>query len=187
MTEQLRTVGEETQDSLKPQLLLLSGPAGTGKSTIGKLLSSLMGWKWVDADDWHSPESRAKMAAGQPLDDSDRFPWLDRLNALGQTYQNQGLGWILSCSALKQTYRQRLCLGLKPSPMVFWLQVSRPELQRRLELRNHPFFPPSLLDSQLAISEMTDELIFINAEKAPEQVAREIWDRVGRRFPSANT
>jgi gluconokinase len=187
MGEQSSTWVEETQNPPIPLLVVLCGPSGSGKTTIGKALSTLLNWPWVDADDWHTPEARAKMQAGQALSDADRLPWLDRLNALGKQFQDQKTGWVLSCSALKQTYRQRLCHGLNPPPMLFWLKVSRTELARRLQQRSHAFFPAALLDSQLEISEVQSDVIVISGEQPIHAVAREIWAQIAFRFPSANT
>lgn len=173
----------ETQLPLKPLLILLSGPAGSGKTTLGKQLSTRLGWTFVDADDWHTLGAMAKMKAGEALTDEDRIPWLNQLNALGLHFQNRKAGWVLACSALNHSYRQRLFHQLSPPPKGLWLKVSQTELARRLHDRSEHFFSPSLLESQLNAIEITSDLDVIDAEKTPEKVLRDIWDRLGLCFP----
>ena len=96
-------------------IVLVMGVAGVGKTTIGEALARALGWRFIDADDYHPPENVAKMKAGIPLDDEDRWPWLQRLNGILKDEQNA----VLACSALKESYRRRLAAGLEDFKMVY--------------------------------------------------------------------
>ena len=89
-------------------IVLVMGVSGSGKNTIGEPLAERLGWKFIDGDDYHPPENVKKMAAGIPLQDEDRWPWLDRLNQLLRHEKYA----VLACSALKETYRRRLLAGV---------------------------------------------------------------------------
>ena len=103
-------------------ILILMGPMGCGKTTIGKLLSEELGWEFFDGDDYHPSENKKKMAEGIPLDDNDREPWLRILNELIRNHMKEGLSMILACSALKETYRQLLGIDQKMVVSVFLSQ-----------------------------------------------------------------
>src|SRR5262245_19125933 len=95
------------------RVIVVMGVAGSGKTTVGVALAGAIGWRSVDADQHHSPASVAKMARGEPLNDADRWPWLDRLRAIvdGALADAEGSGLVLACSALKASYRARLAGG----------------------------------------------------------------------------
>jgi len=125
------------------------GPSGCGKSTLGRALADALGRQFIEGDDFHSPENKAKMAGGQPLTDADREPWLD---GVGKALANAPDGAVASCSALRRSYRDRL--RRLAGDLFFVLpEVPRAELARRLEERRNSFMPASLLDSQLATLE----------------------------------
>jgi len=113
--------------------VLVMGVSGCGKSTIGKLLAARLGLSFYDADDYHSPENRAKMAADLALDDADRWPWLAHLAELAASWEAQG-GAVLACSALKQAYRDVL-LKRVFAPQVVYLELARADAEQRLEER----------------------------------------------------
>lgn len=119
------------------------GVSGSGKTTIGQALAAQLGWRYLDADDYHPAANVAKMATGTPLDDADRRPWLDKLNSVLQKKKDA----ILGCSALKEAYRQRLTAGLKEFRIVY-LHGSFELLSTRAAERKHRFMPASLLKSQ---------------------------------------
>ena len=89
-------------------IVILMGVCGVGKTTIGRLLAARTGWKFEDADDYHSEENRRKMAAGVPLTDADRRPWLKALHERMLQYKQKGENAVFACSALKQQYRSLL-------------------------------------------------------------------------------
>jgi gluconokinase len=127
------------------------GVAGSGKTTIGTSLAARLGLPFRDADEFHPPSNVAKMAAGTPLTDEDRWPWLD---AIGAAIRNAGKGGIVvTCSALKRVYRDRIRAAAGAPVQFVYLDVSRAELDARLAARKGHFFPASLLDSQLATLE----------------------------------
>ena len=131
------------------------GVAGSGKSTVGEALAAAVGWRFVDADDHHAAASIAKMARGEPLDDGDRWPWLDRLRAIIDGALAGGGALVLACSALKASYRARLAGGDAGGRVRFVYLAGTPELLRaRLAQRPGHFMKPGMLDSQLATLEV---------------------------------
>src|SRR5277367_2053711 len=98
-------------------IVVLMGVSGVGKTTIGKLLAARTGWKFEDADDYHPEENRRKMAAGIPLTDADREPWLKAMHERMLRYRQKGENVILACSALKQRYRDLLANGFSRTEM----------------------------------------------------------------------
>ncbi|MBK1632936.1 hypothetical protein CKO31_19715 [Thiohalocapsa halophila] len=139
-------------------IVIVMGVSGAGKSTLGEALAAALGCGFVDADDHHPPENIAKMRRGEPLDDADRGPWLDRLHALLREQDAAGKDAVLACSALKDSYRTRLTAGLRDIRYV--LLVGAPaELRERLAARRDHFMPPVLLDSQIATLSVPDDAI----------------------------
>ena len=138
-------------------IVLVMGVAGAGKSAIGEPLARALGWRFLDADDYHPPENVAKMKAGVPLQDADRWPWLARLNKVLREEKNA----VLACSALKESYRERLAQGI-PDFKVVYLHGSPALIRARLESRQHRYMPATLLDSQLAALEPPARAIAID-------------------------
>jgi gluconokinase len=137
--------------------VVVMGVTGSGKSTLAEALAQTLGWPFVEGDSLHPAANIAKMAAGHPLNDEDRWPFLD--NVARAIADSQPPGVVLSCSALKRSYRDRIRTG--DSRVLFVLPVlSRASLQARLSARAGHFMPAALLDSQLAILEapQPDEL-----------------------------
>lgn len=142
------------------------GVSGSGKSTIGAALARRLGWEFLDADEYHPPGNVAKMSAGTPLEDADRWPWLERLN---QELRRRA-DVVLACSALKESYRQALCgdLGCR----IVHLRGSFQLLSARMRERKHRYMPASLLESQFAALEPPAGAIDIDvARPAHECVA----------------
>lgn len=133
--------------------IVVMGVSGCGKSTLGRALAAQLDWRFVEGDDLHPPANIAKMAAGQPLDDADRRPFLEAVARALAAGADQGI--VVSCSALKRRYRDLLCArGGNP---VFVLPVlDRTALALRLAARHDHFMPAGLLDSQLASFEPPD-------------------------------
>lgn len=160
-------------------ILVLMGVSGVGKTTIGKLLAERTGLVFADADDYHSAVSKAKMAAGHPLTDEDRAPWLITLNKLLRRWDQEARGGILACSALEEKYRQVLEQGIPMSRIHFiLLEGPRELIAKRLAARHHEFMNASLLGSQLATLEPPVNGIRVVNDRPPDQVVEEILSRI---------
>ena len=142
--------------------IIVMGVTGSGKSTLAEALAQALGWQFVEGDSLHPAANIAKMAAGQPLDDEDRWPFLD--NVARALADARAPGVVVSCSALKRSYRDWIRQG-NPGVLFVLPVLSKASLQARLSGRSGHFMPSSLLDSQLAIFEgpRADEL-FIEVE-----------------------
>ena len=129
-------------------IAVVMGVSGAGKTAIGEALATELGWRFIDADDYHPEANVAKMAAGEPLDDQDRWPWLVRLNLILRGEENA----VLACSALKERYRARLAEGVG---QVEWIHLKGDFdlIRSRLLQRQHRYMPASLLESQFAALE----------------------------------
>jgi gluconokinase len=125
------------------------GVSGSGKSTIGEALARRAGWPFLDADRVHSPANVAKMAAGVPLDDADRGPWLAEIAEWIGKRHAAGEPGVVACSALKRAHRD-LLRAADPGLRVVYLKGARELLETRLAQRRDHFFPAALLDAQLA-------------------------------------
>jgi len=147
------------------------GVSGCGKSTIGKLLAERLSCPFLDADEFHPPANVAKMAAGTPLDDADRKPWLELLNGKLRAHETA----VLACSALKDSYRQTLSKGLDDCRFVH-LRGSVELIRSRLAERKHRYMPASLLDSQFAALEAPADAINVDITRPPERCAAAIAD-----------
>ena len=129
-------------------IAVVMGVSGAGKTAVGEALARELGWRFIDADDYHPEANIAKMAAGEPLEDDDRWPWLDRLNAVMKEEKRA----VVACSALKERYRQRLARGIEQIEWV-WLKGDFELIHSRLLKRRHRYMPASLLESQFAALE----------------------------------
>ena len=150
-------------------IVIVMGVSGSGKTTIGRALALEMGWPYRDADDYHPSANVEKMAAGTPLDDSDRWPWLDKLNSV----LREESAAVLGCSALKQAYRQRLTAGLKTFRIVY-LRGSFELLSKRAAERQHRFMPASLLKSQFETLEPPRDAIVVDVARPVEACVQQI-------------
>ena len=143
-------------------IVVLMGVSGVGKTTIGEALAARLGWRFIDADDFHPRENVAKMAAGTPLSDEDRWPWLAKVNSVLRAEKNA----VLACSALKEAYRRRLTQGVADLRLVY-LHGSFELIHARLAERRHRYMPASLLESQFAALEPPLEAIAIDVAAPP--------------------
>ena len=147
------------------------GVSGCGKTAVGRVLAADLGWPFLDADDYHPEANVAKMAAGTPLTDADRWPWLDRLASEMAAVNERGANAVFACSALKQAYRDRF--GRAGEVRFVHLQGDRDTIAARLTARSHRYMPPSLLASQFATLEEPEEAIVVDVRDAiPAQTAR---------------
>ncbi|MEU4656640.1 gluconokinase [Streptomyces sp. NPDC023723] len=159
------------QQPQTPHVVVVMGVAGTGKTTIGPLLAARLGVPYAEGDDFHPPANIAKMTAGTPLDDGDRWPWLDAIG--GWAHQRAGLGGVVSCSALKRSYRDRL-RGEAPGLVFVHLTGSRELIEDRMSHREGHFMPTALLDSQFGTLQplQPDEAgVAVDVSGGPEEIA----------------
>jgi len=153
-------------------VVVVMGVSGSGKSTVASVLAGRLGGELADADDFHPPSNVAKMAAGLPLDDQDREPWLRDIAAWLAVRTRSGRSAVVSCSALKRAYRDVLRAA---APGLVFLHLTGPRelLERRMQDRTGHFMPASLLDSQLAALEplQDDERgLTLDVTAAPEAI-----------------
>ena len=158
-------------------IVLVMGVSGSGKTTIGEALARELGWKYLDADDYHSPENVAKMAAGVPLEDSDRWPWLEKINEELLKIQKQGKSAVIGCSALKHAYRERLARGLRDFEIVY-LRGDFALIQSRIAARKHRFMPAALLQSQFDALEPPAHAIEVDVSAPVESSLSEIKNQL---------
>ncbi|WP_245463607.1 MULTISPECIES: gluconokinase [unclassified Mesorhizobium] len=140
----------------EPALIVVMGVSGCGKTRIGVEIAERLGLAFIEGDTLHPPGNVDKMSAGIPLADDDRWPWLDLVGATLRQANEEGRGLVVSCSALKESYRDRLRHAVGGSAVFIFLEGSRALLQARLAERSGHFFPPALLDSQFAALENPD-------------------------------
>ncbi len=160
-------------------IVVLMGVSGSGKTTIGTLLAERMGTVFADADDYHPAANKAKMAAGHPLNDEDRQPWLETLNGVLRGWHQSGKGGVLACSALKAKYRETLESGMPEGSVQFVLLDGSKELiAERLAQRSHEFMNPKLLETQFATLERPKDALRVVNDKAPGEIVSEILEQV---------
>lgn len=158
-------------------ILVLIGPMGCGKTTIGKTLSRQCGYRFEDGDDYHPRANKEKMQAGIPLDDADREPWLTLLHELLITAYESGENVVLACSALKEKYRRLLGIDQKKIISVY-LKGSRELLVQRIEGRQHEYMNKSLIDSQLNTLEEPETGIIVSIEGTPQEIVARILEQL---------
>lgn len=150
-------------------IVVLVGPAGSGKTTVGRALAAALRSPFLDADDLHAAAARAKMASGTPLDDADRAPWLARVRA----HLVDAGALVVACSALRRAYRDALRAGLANLHFIL-LDADAATLARRVAARRGHFMPASLVASQLATLERGDDLVTVDATRPLDDVVATI-------------
>ena len=153
-------------------ILLLMGVAGAGKTTVGGALQKTLGWPYLDADDFHSAANRAKMANGIPLQDEDRWPWLDRIAQDIRARIRRGESAIVGCSALKESYRKRLLID--PQVKLVYLKGGKALMRKRLANRRGHYMKAGMVDSQFEALEEPKNAVVIDAAHPAAKVVRDI-------------
>ncbi len=161
--------------------LVIMGVSGSGKSTVGELLTQRLGWEMIEGDRLHPPANVEKMRRGIPLDDADREPWLDTIGEQLRAWGAAGRSGVLTCSALKRAYRARI-LAARPDVRFVYLKGSRELIGQRVSVRHHEYMPASLLESQFeTLEEPTPDepVIVVEAGQPPDIEVQTIIDALG--------
>ncbi len=153
------------------KLIVVMGVSGSGKTTIGRLLSEALGRPFFDADDYHPTENIEKMNSGTPLTDEDRKPWLDRLNQLCLQHETEGM--VLACSALKETYRKHI-EGVSTDISWIYLKGSFDLIMKRIKQREYHYMPHTLLQSQFDILEEPTKAFILEIDQEPQLLVDKI-------------
>ncbi len=163
-------------------IVIVAGVSGSGKTTVGALLAGRLGWPFADGDQLHPAANIAKMAAGVPLTDRDRMPWLRAIAGLMDERIEAGAGAVITCSGLKRAYRDLLLDG-RPAARIAFLDVGRDVAARRLAARHGHFFNPALLDSQFADLEKPGPgeraVVTVEVRGRPEDTAGDVIRLLG--------
>jgi gluconokinase len=164
-----------------PCALVVMGVSGSGKSTIGERLAQRLGWSYEDGDKFHPLSNVAKMSAGQPLTDEDRWPWLQAIaNEIDRVCEARGHA-VIACSALKRAYRDILVHG-RPDVRIIYLQGTQDLIADRLALRKGHFMPPGLLASQfktLEPPEASENPVTVSIDAPVETIVDDIVRQSG--------
>jgi gluconokinase len=158
-------------------VILLMGVSGSGKTTVGQMLASELGWEFADGDDYHPAANVEKMRNGIPLTDADRAPWLETLRALIAGWIAAKRNAALACSALKRAYRESLRIG--PEVRVVYLRGTPELLRERLRARVGHFMTERMLESQLAALEEPEDAVVVDVDRSPAEIVAEILARLG--------
>jgi len=166
----------------RPTILILMGVTGSGKTTIGKLLSDNLGWAYFDADDFHPAANVEKMTQGIPLDDQDREPWLLALRGVINNCLEADEPAVLACSALKEDYRDQLLVDSRVQ--LVYLKGDSQLIGRRLNQRQGHYMNPALLASQFATLEEPAGGLTIDVSQSPEDIVTAIEQHFQLERPS---
>ena len=168
---------------MRPAAIIVMGVSGSGKSTIGALLAEALGWPFADADGFHPAENVAKMAAGTPLTDADRWPWLDAIAAHIGVARGTGQPVVVACSALRRAYRERLRAG--HGDLIFLHLAGAPAvIAERQAARQGHFMPPSLMASQFATLEdpaAEADAVIVSVSASPHEVVATALEQLAAR------
>jgi gluconokinase len=158
-------------------IVIVMGVVGAGKTTVGTLLAEQLGWKFADADDFHPKSNIEKIRLGIPLSDADREPWLEALRKQIEHWIANNQNAVLACSALKQSYREKLA----PGPEVRFVHLKGPAalIAERLRLRLGHFAGESILTSQIRDLEEPHDAATIEVDRTPAEIVGEIRKDLG--------
>ncbi|MBD2566402.1 gluconokinase [Anabaena lutea] len=158
-------------------IILLMGVSGSGKTSIGKLLAESLNWEFSDADTFHPPANIEKMQGGIPLNDADRMPWLEDLQAAIKNWQQENKNVVLACSALKASYRQMLIIDNRVQ--LVYLKGAFDVIEKRLKTRQNHFMTEKLLKSQFYDLEEPNNCICVDVSESPEVIVEKIRKALG--------
>jgi gluconokinase len=158
-------------------VIVLMGVAGVGKTTIGRRLSTRLGWSFYEGDDFHPSENVEKMQQGIPLTDEDREPWLRALRHLIRRLLSDDENAVLACSALKEEYRARLMRGREEVRFIY-LTGAYDLIRERLRAREGHYAGAELLNSQFSALEEPAGVVTVEVSRSPDEVVEEIIARL---------
>ncbi len=164
---------KKNQNNTTPQAVILMGVSGCGKTSVGRQLSQILNWPFFDGDDFHPPENVAKMAAGTPLTDADRTPWLANLHDLIAKHLRSQKSLLLACSALKQKYRDQLAQG-NPGTIFVHLHGNFETIYQRMQARSGHYMKAEMLQSQFETLEPPANAIIIDIRQNLDTIVTEI-------------
>lgn len=159
-------------------IVVVMGVSGSGKSTVGKILASELGYTFIEGDDFHPRANVEKMHRGVPLDDDDRRPWLDAIRYRLQDAVQRGENVVLACSALKHSYQHYLADFAPETIRYVYLSGSEELIRQRLSQRTGHFMNPGLLHSQFETLEPPEGAVQVDIHSSPESMANAIRDKL---------
>jgi gluconokinase len=165
---------------MAPNVIVVMGVSGCGKSTVAELLAARLGWQFAEGDDFHPPSNIEKMRSGIPLEDADRWPWLRAIAAWIDEARRAGKPGVVTCSALKRSYRD-IIIGERPDVALVYLKGDKKLIEKRLAARPHHYMPASLLQSQFDALEEPgpdENPIIVPIEPPPEEIVSSIMAAV---------
>ena len=162
-----------------PLIIIIMGVSGAGKTTVGRKLAARLNCSYYDADDFHPAANIEKMSRGVALTDADRSAWLEAIRTVVDTHLEEGRQAVISCSALKESYRSFL-RNDEERVRFLYLKVPQEVVERRLRTRRDHFFDPSLLDSQYETLEEPEEAVTVDASRSVPEVVDEAVERLSR-------
>ena len=172
-TTSLRSSATSNIPRDSPSILVIMGVSGSGKTTIGQLLSAELTCSFIEGDDFHPPMNIKKMSSGEALTDEDRWPWLEILATKILEHIHQKQPMVLACSALKNSYRRVLCVE-KQLVQFIYLKGDYITIERRMQSRESHFMTKSLLQSQFDTLEEPDDAIVVDIRLPPLEILESI-------------
>lgn len=162
-----------------PRILLITGVAGSGKSTLGQRAAAQLHWPYFEADDFHSPANRNKMERGIPLTDEDRAPWLDAIRSAMNAVRARGERAVFTCSALKQSYRDHL-IGNANDVTVVFLTADFETILQRVSRRQGHFMKAEMVRSQFEALEPPRDALTLDVREPPDVLLQKLLASVRR-------
>ena len=155
---------------MTPKIIVMMGVSGCGKTTVGQLVAKELGWEFIEGDEYHSPENIAKMSSGQPLNDEDRFDWMNALNAKISDLLSACESGVLACSALKEKHRKHLARNWEEQVLFIHIQGTFDEIHQRMEARQGHYMKSGMLKSQFEALEPPDNVPVYDSTLTPEEI-----------------